>query len=155
MTQIRAAAVNLAAQHNEPESKILADLLDAIVKHKPIMARAERDKRTKRYRIRLFLYHPSGQLIADTDPNLARELPGTTVVTSLPGVAEKLNDMVMTHYGQHKLDGVDMPTLLHRVRSLRPTLSRKDGVATWRVPFKMDDMPWRVDVDVRREEGTD
>jgi hypothetical protein len=155
MGQIRAQAVALAGQTGEPESKVLAELLDAINKHKPIAAKAEADKRTVRWRIRLLLYAPSGELVADTDPELPPEAPGTIVVASLPGVAEELHSTIMRHYGGHKLEGVTMPELLHRIRSLRPTLSRRGGAATWRVPFKMDDLPWRVDVDVRKEASDD
>lgn len=155
MAQVRAEAVKLAQQTGEPDSKVLAELLDALNQHKPISAKAEADKRTVRWRIRLFLYAPNGQLVADTDPELPAESPGTIVVASLPGVAEEVHSTISRHYGAQKLDGVDMTTLLHRIKSLRPTLSRRGGNATWRVPFHMDDLPWRVDVDVRREGDAD
>lgn len=153
LAHVRAAASKLALQSGEPESKILAQLLDALDKHKPVGAQAEKDKRAVYWRIRIQLFNPAGDLVADTDPERAQEAPGTEVVRSLPAVAERLNETLQSFHTGQQLGGVTMPELTHRIKSLRPTLSRRGGNASWRVPYMAGNLPWRAHVDVRREDS--
>lgn len=102
-------------------------------------ANGETDRRHKAWRVRVRLYAPNQneEPAADSDPDRAGHLPGLTVCQGLPGVADHLAQLANGFHGQACL-GLDMETLTHRLKSLRPTLSRRGGNAVWRVPYTIE-----------------
>jgi len=112
------------------------------------------DARTAQWRVRVRLYREP-QLTepeADTDKEQAPDYPGETVIAGLPGVAEHLRELAIVYHGPVTA-GLDAATLLHRLKALRPTLSRRGGDAVWRVPYTVSGAGWLARVDVRRENG--
>lgn len=122
-------------------------------------AQAKLDQRTQRWRIRIRLYDEEqiGDPVADSDPELAPDKLGETVLNGLPAVAEHLAALA---FGYHQVEcvGLDEATLRHRLKSIRPTLSRRGGDGTWRVPYATydkafdRDRKWLARVDIQREE---
>jgi hypothetical protein len=94
------------------------------------------DRRAARWRVRVRLYlEGNPRPSADTDPELPDDAPGTTVIAGLPGVAEHVADLARDFHGDAELIGLEMPTLRQRLKSLRPTLSRRGGNGVWRIPY--------------------
>jgi len=110
------------------------------------------DGRATNWRVRIRLYGPQSatEPEADTDPDLPPDKAGTAVVHGLPGVAEFLRDVATPAHAPSHLSGLEPDTLRHRLKSLRPTLSRRGGNATWRVPYQVDFKDWMARVDVEK-----
>jgi hypothetical protein len=122
---------------------------------------APEDKRAENWRVRIRLYQgakPDPE--ADTDPDTAPDQAGMLVISGLPSVAARLSELLSDFHNGKALSGVDDLTLRHRIKSLRPTLSRRGGNAVWRVPYQVGDPPhtagaaawteWLARVDVER-----
>jgi hypothetical protein len=109
------------------------------------------DRRTTPRLIRVRLYQ--GDMpdpMADTDPDLPADAFGTWQVAGLPAMAEALQQVAAGYHGDAvAIMGLDTSTLLHRIKGLRPTLSRRGGNATWRVPYMVQGAAWRARVDLR------
>ena len=119
----------------------------------PITLKSEIDGRMTCWRIRVRLYDNATpqEPQADSDAERPADSEGATVVTGLPGVAYELATLAMGYHGG-ECGGLDQETLQHRLKSLRPTLSRRGGNAVWRVPYKTPSGDeWLARVDVRRE----
>ena len=127
---------------------VLTEFL-ARVKGRSPAALAAMDGRTSRWRARVRLYRSSNlsEPDADSDNDLPAEQPGTTICAGLPAVADNLAWVASAHHGQPCI-GLDPATLRHRLKSLRPTLSRNKGRAAWRVPYRTADGEWMARVDV-------
>lgn len=122
----------------------------------------EADGRAARWRVRVRLYNDArpSEPEADSDPDLPADAPGATILHGLPAVAEHLAVLAATFHRQ-ACAGLDDATLRHRLKSLRPTLSRRGGDAVWRVPYKIfqagdafrgdsREQAWLARVDVER-----
>lgn len=123
---------------------------------------AESDARARRWRVRVRLYNmlQPDEPQADSDPDLAADKPGETVLAGLPEVAHHLAELATQFHGG-PCTGLDHATLRHRLKSLRPTLSRNDGTARWRVPYSIHqdgaghaEQEWIAAVNVQREDKT-
>jgi hypothetical protein len=110
------------------------------------------DRREVQWRVRVRLYlaarHDEPQ--ADSDPDLPPDKPGATLIAGLPGVAEYLATLATGFHEGATVSGLDEATLRHRLKSLRPTLSRRGGDAVWRVKYKAGGTDWLARVDVER-----
>lgn len=122
----------------------------------------EPDGRAKEWRVRIRLYAKTNmdEPEADTDPDLAPDAPGTLLLAGLPQVANELARTAEAFHGT--VSGLGEQTLLHRLKSLRPTLSRRGGDAVWRVPYQVTTREgdftgesrvteWLARVDIQRE----
>lgn len=125
----------------------------------------EADGRAQRWRVRVRLYNAArmDEPEADSDPDLAPERNGATILAGLPAVADHLAALAS---GFHKqaCAGLDAATLRHKLKSLRPTISRRGGDAVWRVPYRVfqagdafhgesREQDWLARVDVERVDG--
>jgi hypothetical protein len=112
---------------------------------------AEMDARTAKWRTRIRLYdaREPDEVMADTDPDLPPGNDGAMVRSGLPAVAEWLAEVATDFHGE-TLGGLDMPTLRHKLKALRPTLSRRGGNAVWRVRYTSSRGEWLARVDVVR-----
>lgn len=124
------------------------------------------DGRAQQWRVRIRLYNMANQNEpeADTDADHAADYPGEMVIAGLPGVAAELAVLTQAFHGV-ACQGMDVETLKHRLKSLRPTLSRRrvagHNDAVWRVPYKVltadafggdnRELDWLARVDVIRE----
>jgi hypothetical protein len=110
------------------------------------------DSRAAMWRVRVRLYRKENpaEPEADSDDDLSPDAPGSTVIAGLPAVADHLMALAG---GFHKCacGGLDEQTLRHRLKSLRPTLSRRGGNARWRVPYMTADGDWIAVVNIQRE----
>lgn len=99
----------------------------------------EPDGRTQgwRVRVRLYLKTRMDEPEADSDPDLPAELPGATMIYGLTNVADHLRILAADFHGA-PCAGLDSNTLAHRLKSLRPTISRRGGDAVWRVPYVVE-----------------
>lgn len=97
------------------------------------------DGRAEQWRVRVRLYRTDrmNEPEADSDPDAAADAPGTEVVHGLPGVATHLAQLA-THFHGSLPAGLEDATLRHRLKSLRPTLSRNGGHGVWRVPYQVE-----------------
>ncbi len=120
--------------------------------HEFTHAQATMDARTQAWRIRVRLYHRDrrDEPEADSDPDLSPDRQGTTVVHGLPAVAEELSVLASRYHGVECI-GLEREVLLHKLKSLRPTLSRRGGDAVWRVTYTTPTGEWLARVDVARE----
>lgn len=116
------------------------------------------DNRTVSWRVRVRLYRDGFDAVqADSDPDTPPDQLGDTVLRGLPAVADHLQALALGFHDGAAIDGVTLgglriDVLLHRLKALRPTLSRKGGAATWRVPYTVAGAAWTARVDVRRVE---
>lgn len=121
----------------------------------------EADGRLQRWRSRVRLYNAArmDEPEADSDPDLPADSSGATVLLGLPAVADDLA-ILASKYHKAACAGLDGDTLRHRLKSLRPTISRRHGNATWRVPYRVfvprntiqdgGEQEWLARVDVER-----
>lgn len=154
LSEARRQSTQLSNALEAPESRVLADVLDAVQAIRPVSAQLERDKRASYWRVRLRLFdETSGALEADSDVELPTEAPGSTVVRGLPGVAEWAGELVHGFHGaRNEVAGwLDNSTAQKRLKSLRPTLSRNNGKATWRVDYPVNSGRWLALIDIARE----
>lgn len=104
-----------------------------------------------RIRVRLFASGNMDEAVADSDADLPADSPGTTVLAGLPGVAEHLGALVANYHGAPGA-GLDTASMAHRLKGLRPTLSRNKGKATWRVGYEVPQGEFVARVDILRED---
>lgn len=135
-----AVAMTQAAELAESQGALLeaawAALVAEFTRRSKLRVATGPDGRAARWRVRVRLYSDArpSEPEADSDPDLAADKPGAEILTGLPAVAEHLRALATTFHGQDPV-GLDDATLLHRIKSLRPTLSRRGGDAVWRVPY--------------------
>jgi hypothetical protein len=117
--------------------------------HQPLK-RPDLDGRAVQWRIRtrLYLATQTDEPIADSDPDTPPDKSGNTVLTGLPAVAAEVSALAVA-YHDAVCDGLEYPTLLHKLKGLRPTLSRRKGNAVWRLHYsvKGHEMLARVDIE--------
>jgi hypothetical protein len=102
-----------------------------------------------RTRIRLYAAAKPDEPLADTDPERPPDAPGTMVLRGLPEVATILSELAASYHGTACV-GLDLATLLHKLRGLRPTLSRRGGDAVWRLGYQVAGREYRARVNVER-----
>lgn len=136
-------------------------------------AAAIMDGRTVKWRCRFRIYDigkgKDADPEADTDDGLPLDQPGTTIISGLPNVATEVALLARAfHQGRgdfrdaDQLAGLSSVELERRLKSLRPTLSRRGGNATWRVPYdtistfneQAHKRGWEMRVDIQREGKT-
>jgi hypothetical protein len=149
------AAQELAAVSDAPlpvaYQRLAAELVRRLRERTPANI-METDGRAAHWRVRVRLYdmaHPD-DVQADSDPDLAADKPGETIIAGLPAVAEHLAILATRFHGS-AIAGLDEATLRHKLKSLRPTLSRNNGAARWRVAYKTATGAWVAVVNVERE----
>ncbi len=111
------------------------------------------DGRANKWRVRVRLYasdKPS-DAVADTDPDLRPDAQGSEVVSGLPAVASFVAEVAQGWHGESCV-GLDGPTMRHKIKGLRPTLSRRGGNAVWRLPYRTAEREWLARVDIERVE---
>lgn len=126
----------------------------------------EADGRATKWRCRVRLYNMNrpDEAEADSDPDRPADAMGDTVLGGLPAVADWLATLARNFHADASLAGLDSQTLRHRLKALRPTISRRKGNAVWRVPYQMQPaqiglgrpaaQDWMARVDVIRVETT-
>lgn len=97
----------------------------------------EHDKRAVQWRCRIRLYDMTAgdEPQADSDPELDAGAMGTVLCAGLKGVADTVIQMAALFHGTPMLKGLDTATLDAKIPGLRPTLSRNEGKAVWRLPY--------------------
>ena len=96
---------------------------------------------------------------ADSDPDALPDESGETVIRGLPSVAEHVAILAGTYHGLPCI-GLDSATLRHKLRGLRPTLSRRKGSGAWRLNYTTYETlagaersrSWLARVDIERVE---
>jgi hypothetical protein len=166
LTHMREAADSIAADFNLDNMAAMSLLGRGIAdQFQEPSAAAVMDGRTAQWRCRFRIYDArnNAEPVADTDPELAPGAPGTMVIAGLPNVATTLAQIASQFHGDHTLAGLSGEELSRRLRGLRPTLSRRGGTATWRVPYdtlqsyneRAMKRSWLMRVDISRETGVD
>lgn len=121
----------------------------------------ELDGRTAQWRCRFRIYNPAhDDPIADSDDELSPDKPGAMVVSGLPNVALEVRELARAFHVGKAIMGLSGEELERRLKGLRPTLSRKGGVAVWRVPYETVEgqgttsarKSWLMRVDIIREQ---
>lgn len=136
----RMAADALASDFNLDNAtavyKLAARIQDAL--GGPRATRGEVDGRTSKWRCRFRIYDGRNisDPIADSDDGLSVELPGTTVVSGLAAVAVEVAELAKAFHAGRVLVGLNHEELMHKLKSIRPTLSRNDGEAKWRIHYE-------------------
>jgi hypothetical protein len=105
-----------------------------------------------RVRVRLYAADRPNDVIADSDPNSRPDAAGNDVVNGLPAVAELVATLAQAWHGTPCV-GLDSATLRHKLKGLRPTLSRRGGNATWRLDYRTAVSAYLARVDIQREES--
>lgn len=109
------------------------------------------DTRARSWRVRVRLYRASAMLepLADTDPTRDPGAPGDAILHGLPAVAEYVAQLALDYHNA-PCEGLELQTLRHSLRGLRPTISRRGGDAVWRLRYSVGGEPWLARVDVLR-----
>lgn len=114
----------------------------------------ERDGRAAQWCARFRFYKGStADPYADSDEELPADAPGAQTFSGLPAVAAELHRLGLWLHGKADatvLSGLELDTLLHKLRGLRPTISRRKGNAVWRVSYSVGGVAWLARVDVVR-----
>lgn len=111
----------------------------------------EADGRATKWRCRARLYNMNrpDEAEADSDPDRPADAMGETVLGGLPAVADWLatlarnfhagatSTLARNFHAGADVTGLDGATLRHRLKALRPTISRRKGNAVWRVPYQV------------------
>ena len=157
--QVGVLAQGIATSLRLPAATVHAKLVAAIGSLlQPESAAVLNDGRTVQWRTRIRWY-AKGQSdpTEDTDQDLPQDQPGSQIISGLPNVARYLEICTVNIHAPNgeSVTGVEAETLAHRLKSLRPTLSRNQGKATWRVPYVAHhlhgaDNEWVARVDVER-----
>ena len=115
------------------------------------------DNRANDWRLRLRLYESgAGEPVADSDPDLPPDQPGTIICRGLTAVADYLRDTATAfHTGANDhpgltITGLDSATLARRIKGLRPTLSRRGGDAVFRVAYATPGHEWSARIDIEK-----
>lgn len=162
MGHMREAADTIAKDFNLDNASALSLLGRGIAdQFREPSASGIMDGRTAKWRCRFRIYSAQkmDEPVADTDPELAADAPGTMVLAGLPNVATALAQIAVQFHERQQLAGLSSDELERRLRGLRPTLSRRGGEAVWRVPYDTLDSfndraltrGWMMRVDIRRE----
>lgn len=162
MGTMREAADAIAADFNLDHAAALSLLGRGIAGHfSEPTAGGIMDGRTASWRCRFRIYDARNvdEPAADTDPELGPGDPGTMVIAGLPNVAATLAQIAVQFHGKDQLAGLSSEELHRRLQGLRPTLSRRGGQGTWRVPYdtlqSFNDRTltrgWLMRVDIQRE----
>lgn len=156
---LQAAALALAAQ--TPPTDAVAAVAGEMQRRWGLRTLPAVDGRAAQWRCRVRLYRgerdagDAGEPQADTDPDAQANAPGSAVLSGLPAVADELAALAAAYHGSD-CSGLERDTLLHRLKALRPTLSRRGGDAVWRVPYAVYEAnggaghAWLARVDVER-----
>lgn len=110
------------------------------------------DGRAQNWRIRVRLYDSAHgeEPVGDSDAELAAGEPGARVLNGLPAVALAVADDVAGFHERETVPGMTCEELVHRLKSLRPTLSRRGGNAVWRLHYQTDGLHMLARVDVEK-----
>lgn len=154
-------AAELATATGQAFDSAFGELAAEFRRRSKVRTTQELDGRASRWRVRVRLYRAErlDDAIADSDPDLSADTLPATTQHGLPGVAAYLTALASAFHGQ-PCAGLDRATLQHKLKSLRPTLSRRGGDAVWRVPYSVMEHPvgaeveqsaaWLARVDVAR-----
>jgi len=100
--------------------------------HQPVKP----DGRTTQWRARIRLYDATraDDPIADTDAESPPDAAGEKIFDGLPAIAAELHVLATQFHGSHCY-GLELETLQHSLKSLRPTIARRGGDAVWRLKY--------------------
>lgn len=134
---IHAAADAIGRDYQLPNYEALGLLWRTLQAQFAEASTNEQDGRAASWRCRFRLYKADSpdEPEADTDPERDADQPGTLLIKGLPGVAGELMALCAIHHDREALQGMTREILLHSLKGLRPTLSRRKGNAVWRVPY--------------------
>lgn len=126
---------------------------------------AEHDGRRAQWRCRFRLYaaRDMNEPAADSDADMPPDRPGAMVLSGLPAVASELVALAEAFHEGKPITGLGQVDMDRRLRGLRPTLSRRKGNATWRVPYitienyggQSQRREWLMRVDIIREKDAE
>jgi hypothetical protein len=106
-----------------------------------------------RVRVRLYAAEHVDDPVADSDPDAPPDAAGETVLRGLTAVAEHVALLAGSYHGLLCL-GLESATLRHKLKGLRPTLSRRKGNAVWRLSYTTHEATgtrdWLARVDIER-----
>lgn len=130
-------AQRFAKEHGLATDTVYADIVTRLVENLPQSVKNASDKRAAAYRVRLTLFAQGG-LVADSDPELVVNAPGTEIIYGLQGVAQWARDIILGFHPDEPIGGLEDDTLIKSIKSLRPSLSRNGGAHNWRLPYTVD-----------------
>lgn len=154
------AATAIASDFAQDFQTILSQLYARIAARQTTLSRGP-DGRAQRWRCRFRIYDQRNQdeAVADSDDELPPGEPGTWIIEGLPGVATEVVAVATAYHKTGQLAGLSPDELRHRLKSLRPTLSRRGGKAVWRLEYDTFDTfserthkrGWLMRVDIQKE----
>lgn len=158
---IRQSADAIASAYQEDNATALAALWSRVADNFNTGTRGETDGRTARWRCRFRIYSDDDpdEPTADSDSELPPDRRGETVIAGLPNVAAEVVALATVFHTAAVIAGLSREELERRLKGLRPTLSRRGGNATWRVPYstletyneRSRERGWLMRVDIVRE----
>lgn len=171
---VRGAADTIATTYQEDNATVLALLWARVADSFKTRSRNENDGRMSKWRCRFRIYRDNAQdePYADSDAELPPDRPGTSILTGLPGVADEVAALASVCHPGTVIVGLSQEELDRKLKGLRPTLSRRGGNATWRVPYstieatgtamlarqngeRSSERGWLMRVDIARETETE
>jgi len=134
--QLEQHAAAISADYNLENGATEQLIFGGLAFHFHVPASLDNDNRAAYWRCRFRFYkHGRDEPEQDTDSELPPDAPGTEIIRGLPAVATALLDYARVVHGNVALNGLSTGTLRESLRSLRPTLSRRKGNATWRLLY--------------------
>lgn len=158
LQQMQDSAAEIEAAGGPNQAAAYADILRTVrTMHKTAGSPGALDGRTTAWRVRLQIFGPDGSLEADSDAdNGDIQAPGETIIHGVKPVADWAAAAALAFHaerGETVTSGLDQSLLYHKINSLRPTLSRNGGKATWRIPYVVgENEKWLVYIPIARQE---
>lgn len=138
------AIINRYAEHLGVRPAVAANV---IINH--LKTYVSNDLRIRQWRIRLFIFNFKDENLADTDPTLEPNKPGSALISGLNNV---IAYCAHTCAAFHKCEYASIShCFTSRYPTLRVMLSNGSGSATWRVPYFIGDERFTARIEIRKE----
>jgi hypothetical protein len=148
------ASARFAEEFHLPADGVYAEIVDRLVANLPQSVKNAGDGRATAYRVRLLLFKDN-ELMADSDSELPLGAPGQDVMYGLQAVGVWAR-VIAEQFHEHKAKGLDDEAIAKSIKSLRPSLSRNNGVHNWRMKYDVDDQSeWMANILVVTEKAPD
>lgn len=159
--QVTEHAAAISLETGAPKADARAAIMFALA---PPPARDIGDQRAVPWQVRFRIYSEKdgfAEPVADSDPDLPAGELGAEVIRGLPIVGDTAAAMAHEFHNVGPLRGLDQDTLAKKILGLRPTLSRRDGNAVWRLYYDTPDTfklaaphnkgGWMLRIDLQRQ----
>lgn len=161
LQHLRGHADAIASEHGVANATALQTIWGGLAGHFAPGNNGDADGRTAKWRCRFRVYREDqDEPEADTDADMPPDRAGSTIISGLPSVGAEVIALANAFHAKDAVLGLSREDVAHKLKGLRPTLSRRGGNAVWRVKYQTIDnlhgteRNWLMRVDIIRETET-